>query len=164
MGCFENGTFWEWDVLRMGRFELWDVLCMGRFESGTFWEWDVLRVGRLVMGRFESGTFRDGTFCMFINISSSISFVIFPTFFSHSVSYLSPKYLISPPTPINVKPAVRGRLGIVKSLTVRYVKDWRMRRRVKTSEIVLLYSRAGHDFRCPLISPLCMGRFELWDV
>jgi hypothetical protein len=104
---------------------------MGRFENGTFWA-----VGRLVMGRFESGTFRDGTFCMFINISSSISSVIFPTFFSYSVSYLSPKYLISPPTPINVKPAVRGRLGIVKSLTVRYVKDWRMRRRVKTSEIV----------------------------
>jgi hypothetical protein len=29
----------------MGRFELWDVLCVGRFESGTF---------------------SDGTFCMCI--------------------------------------------------------------------------------------------------
>ncbi len=44
----------------MGRFELWDVLCMGR----------------LVMGCFESGTFSDGTFCMCIYNSLSMLITI----------------------------------------------------------------------------------------
>ncbi len=37
-----------------GTFLEWDSLC-----RGTFWEWDVSRVGPLVMGSFESGTFQE---------------------------------------------------------------------------------------------------------
>ena len=51
LGHFDTGTFWHWDVLTLGRFDL-DVLTLecfdlGHFDFGmfwlrTFWQWDVL--------------------------------------------------------------------------------------------------------------------------
>ncbi len=51
MNHFIVGTFWGWDVLRVGRFrglgcyEAWDILGLGYFGVGIFWGWDILGLG-----------------------------------------------------------------------------------------------------------------------
>ncbi len=64
MGPFRVGTFWGWDVLRLGTF-----CSLGRFGVGSFWSWDVLGLGAICswdllgLGRFTGGTLCSGTFC-----------------------------------------------------------------------------------------------------
>jgi hypothetical protein len=64
LGPFRVGTFYRWDVLRLGTF------CgLGRFGVGMLWGWDVLGLRTfcswdlLGLGHFWPGTFCLGTFC-----------------------------------------------------------------------------------------------------
>jgi hypothetical protein len=59
LGPFEAWMFWGLAVLRPGRFDTLDVLCLGRIGAWTFCSLDVLG-----LGRFEAWAFCSGTFCM----------------------------------------------------------------------------------------------------